>query len=98
MNTDDYMDAFEKLQHLGLRGQQEREIVNVLMACCLQEKKYNPYYALSIQYSVWDKIKEMDSMPKQCMNNLAQFLIHLIMEKGLPLVQCGLCAGFSSQS
>ncbi|XP_050677159.1 nucleolar MIF4G domain-containing protein 1 homolog [Leptidea sinapis] len=99
MSAEDYMDAFEKLQHLGLRGQQEREIVHVLMACCLQEKKYNPYYAvlgqklcdtdrkyqLSIQYSVWDKIKEMDSMPKQCMNNLAQFLIHLIMEKGLPL-------------
>lgn len=40
------MDAFEKLQHLGLKGQQEREIVHVLLACCLQEKSYNPYYAV----------------------------------------------------
>ncbi|XP_022115975.2 nucleolar MIF4G domain-containing protein 1 homolog [Pieris rapae] len=99
MSAQDYMDAFEKLQHLGLKGQQEREIVHVLLACCLQEKTYNPYYAvlgqklcdtdrkyqLSIQYSVWDKIKELDSLSKQSMGNLAQFLIHLIMEKGLPL-------------
>ncbi|XP_059054861.1 nucleolar MIF4G domain-containing protein 1 homolog [Achroia grisella] len=99
MSAEDYMDAFEKLQHLGLRGQQEREIVHVLLACCLQERTYNPYYAvlgqklcdtdrkyqLSIQYSVWDKIKELDSLLKQSSVSLAQFLIHLIMEKGLPL-------------
>ncbi|KAJ8712571.1 hypothetical protein PYW07_005413 [Mythimna separata] len=99
MAAEDYMDAFEKLQHLGLKGQQEREIVHVLLACCLQEKTYNPYYAvlgqklcdtdrkyqLSIQFSVWDKIKELDSISKQSLTNLAQFLIHLIMEKGLPL-------------
>ncbi|XP_069361171.1 nucleolar MIF4G domain-containing protein 1 homolog isoform X2 [Maniola hyperantus] len=40
---------------------------------------------LSIQYSVWDKIKELDSLSKQGMTNLAQFLIHIVMEKGLPL-------------
>ncbi|XP_038222505.1 nucleolar MIF4G domain-containing protein 1 homolog [Zerene cesonia] len=99
MSAEDYMDAFEKLQHLGLRGHQQREIVHVLLACCLQEKIYNPYYAvlgmklcdtdrkyqLSIQYSVWDKIKELDDLSKQSMSNLAQFLTHLIMEKGLPL-------------
>ncbi|XP_035444253.2 nucleolar MIF4G domain-containing protein 1 homolog [Spodoptera frugiperda] len=99
MSAEDYMDAFEKLQHLGLKGQQEREIVHVLLACCLQEKTYNPYYAvlgqklcdtdrkyqLSIQFSVWDKIKELDSISKQSTTNLAQFLIHLIMEKGLAL-------------
>ncbi|CAK1587274.1 unnamed protein product [Parnassius mnemosyne] len=99
MSAEDFMDAFEKLQHLGLKGQQEREIVHVLLACCLHEKTYNPYYAvlgqklcdfdrkyqLSIQFSVWDKIKEMETLPKQSMTNLAQFLIHLIMEKGLPL-------------
>ncbi|CAG4942738.1 unnamed protein product [Parnassius apollo] len=99
MSAEDFMDAFEKLQHLGLKGQQEREIVHVLLACCLHEKTYNPYYAvlaqklcdfdrkyqLSIQFSVWDKIKEMETLPKQSMTNLAQFLIHLIMGKGLPL-------------
>lgn len=29
----------------GLRDQQEREIVHVLVDCCLQEKTYNPFYA-----------------------------------------------------
>ncbi|KAG6447515.1 hypothetical protein O3G_MSEX005001 [Manduca sexta] len=99
MSAEDYMDAFEKLQHLGLKGQQEREIVHVLLACCLQEKTYNPYYAvlgqklcdfdrkyqLSIQYSTWDKIKDLENLSKQSMTNLAQFLIHLIIGKGLPL-------------
>ncbi|XP_012882658.1 PREDICTED: nucleolar MIF4G domain-containing protein 1 [Dipodomys ordii] len=30
---------------LGLKEQQEREVVHVLMDCCLQEKTYNPFYA-----------------------------------------------------
>ncbi|CAH0756009.1 unnamed protein product [Diatraea saccharalis] len=99
MTAEDYMDAFEKLQHLGLRGHQEKEIVHVLLACCLQERTYNPYYAvlgqklcdtdrkyqLSIQYSTWDKIKDLESLPKHSAANLAQFLVHLILAKGLPL-------------
>ncbi|XP_063626148.1 nucleolar MIF4G domain-containing protein 1 homolog [Cydia splendana] len=99
MSAEDYMDAFEKLQHLGLKGSQEREIVHVLLACCTQERIYNPYYSvlaqklcgvdrkyqLSIQFAVWDKIKDLESLSKQATTNLAQFLIHLIMEKGLAL-------------
>lgn len=30
---------------LGLKDQQEREIVHVVLYCCLQEKTYNPFYA-----------------------------------------------------
>ncbi|XP_028029306.1 nucleolar MIF4G domain-containing protein 1 homolog [Bombyx mandarina] len=99
MSAEDYMDAFEKLQHLGLRGQQEREVAHVLLACCLQETTYNPYYGvlgrklcefdrkyqLSIQFTVWDKIKDIENQSKQALTNLAQFLVHLIMEKGLAL-------------
>ena len=56
------MDAFEKLQHLGLKGQQEREIVHVLLACCLQEKNYNPYYAVLGQ-----KLCDFDRKYQVCM-------------------------------
>ena len=49
MTAEDYMDAFEKLQHLGLKDQQAREILYVIMDCCLQEKKFNPYYAVLAQ-------------------------------------------------
>lgn len=52
----DYMDAFEKLQQIGLKNQQEREIIHILMACCLQEKTYNPYYAVLAQkYCDYDR-------------------------------------------
>ncbi|POI36088.1 hypothetical protein CIB84_000157 [Bambusicola thoracicus] len=45
MTSEDFMDAFEKLLKLGLKDQQEREIVHVILYCCLQEKTYNPFYA-----------------------------------------------------
>ncbi|KAB1275895.1 Nucleolar MIF4G domain-containing protein 1 [Camelus dromedarius] len=45
MTSEDFLDAFEKLLKLGLKDQQEREIVHVLMDCCLQERTYNPFYA-----------------------------------------------------
>ena len=34
------------LFRMGLKDQQEREIVHVLMDCCLQEKTFNPFYAV----------------------------------------------------
>ncbi|XP_068160210.1 nucleolar MIF4G domain-containing protein 1 isoform X2 [Antennarius striatus] len=46
MTSEDYMDAFEKLLRMGLKDKQEREIVHVLMDCCLQEKTFNAYYAV----------------------------------------------------
>lgn len=46
VTAEDYIDAFEKLHHLGLKDHQEGEIVHVLMHCCLHESKFNPYYAV----------------------------------------------------
>ncbi|XP_057660604.1 nucleolar MIF4G domain-containing protein 1 homolog [Diorhabda carinulata] len=99
MSAEDYMDAFEKLLKLGLKNTQEREIINVLLHCCLQEKQYNPYYGhlaqkfcdynrkyqLAIKYSMWDKIKAMDEHSGTQLSNLAKLLIHLFIEKGLPI-------------
>ncbi|KAJ2940350.1 hypothetical protein O0L34_g24 [Tuta absoluta] len=99
MAAEDYMSAFEKLEQLNLRGPQQREIAHVVVACCLQENSYNPYYGvlankladsdrkyqLSFQFTIWDKIKDLDGLQKHSLTNLAQFLVHLVMEKGLPL-------------
>ena len=60
----DYLDAFEKLLRLNLKEVQEREMVHVLIDCCLQEKIYNPYYAYLAQklceykrsHQVWRKM------------------------------------------
>ena len=41
----DYQDAFQKVLQLGLKGQQEREIVVVAVECCKQESQFNPFYS-----------------------------------------------------
>lgn len=46
MTAEDYLDAFEKLHRLGLKDRQEEEIIHVLLHCCLQENKFNLYYAV----------------------------------------------------
>lgn len=45
----DYIDGFDKLLRLGLKSQQEREIVYIIVDFCLQEKKYNFFYMLLLQ-------------------------------------------------
>ncbi|KAF3422572.1 hypothetical protein E2986_02446 [Frieseomelitta varia] len=99
VTAEDYLDAFEKLHHLDLRDQQETEIIHVVMHCCLQENKFNPYYAvlaqklceynrkyqLTIQYNLWDKLKTLETYENKQLSNLAQFLIYLFIEKCLTI-------------
>ncbi|KAJ8931819.1 hypothetical protein NQ314_015215 [Rhamnusium bicolor] len=99
MSAEDYLDAFEKLLRLSLKNQQEREIINVILHCCLQEKAYNPYYAvlaqkfcefdrkyqMTIKCSIWDKLKSLDDHSGSQISNLAKMLTHLFLEKGLPI-------------
>ncbi|TGZ53119.1 nucleolar MIF4G domain-containing protein 1 [Temnothorax longispinosus] len=99
MTAEDYLDAFEKIHHLGLKNQQQREIIYVILNCCIQEKKFNPYYAvlaqrlcdtdrkyqLTIQYALWDKLKALDDLSTKQLTNLAKFLTSLFLGKGLPL-------------
>ncbi|TYI57292.1 hypothetical protein E1A91_D11G270300v1 [Gossypium mustelinum] len=46
MSGEDYIDAFEKLLRLDLPGKQDRDIMRVLVECCLQEKVFNKYYTV----------------------------------------------------
>ena len=39
------MEAAEKLANVKLSDKQDREVVRVVIDCCVQEKAYNPYYA-----------------------------------------------------
>ena len=45
----DFEDAFARLLRLGLNRTQEREIIHVMLHCCLNEKEYNPFYAFLAQ-------------------------------------------------
>ncbi|KAG1656332.1 Nucleolar MIF4G domain-containing protein 1 [Nymphon striatum] len=97
MTAEDYIDAFTKLLKLGLKNQQEREIIFVCLDCCLQEKKFNPYYSfileklctyerrfqMTMQCAIWDKLKETETLSKTHWSNLAQLVSKLILRKGL---------------
>ncbi|XP_060230177.1 nucleolar MIF4G domain-containing protein 1 isoform X2 [Meriones unguiculatus] len=99
MTSEDFLDAFEKLLKLGLKDQQEREIVHILMDCCLQEKTYNPFYAflaskfcsyerrfqMTFQFSIWDKFRDLENLPGTKFSNLVHLLAHLLKTKSLPL-------------
>ncbi|XP_046363929.2 nucleolar MIF4G domain-containing protein 1-like [Haliotis rufescens] len=99
MTSEDYIDAFEKLLKLGLKHQQEREIIHVILDCCLQEKKFNPFYAflaqkfcefdrrfqMTVQFNLWDRYKEMGGVAQHSRDNLAALISHLLLKKGLSL-------------
>ena len=105
MSSEDYLDAFEKLMKLKVPGEQEREYVRVLIACCLEEKFYNPFYAalgnklceythshrITFQYSFWDKLKIVEELNvKQC-SHLARLFAHLVTQGALSLMVLKVC-------
>ena len=98
MGSEDALDAFEKLLRLGLKGDQEREIVRVTVECCLHEGAYNPYYAqlveklckvgkghkITLQYCLWDHFKEVEGMEVRKMTNLARFSAFVVSASVVP--------------
>ncbi|KAK2141331.1 hypothetical protein LSH36_1120g01062 [Paralvinella palmiformis] len=99
MTCEDFIDAFEKLLELDLKNQQEREIIHVITDLCLQEKTFNPFYAflmqkfcehdrrfqMTTQFTLWDKFKELQEYNDQKLNNLADYLTHLLANKAQSL-------------
>ncbi|XP_041823469.1 nucleolar MIF4G domain-containing protein 1 [Melanotaenia boesemani] len=99
MTSEDYLDAFEKLLRMGLKDKQEREIVHVLMDCCLQEKTFNAFYAvlgekfcshdrrfqMTFQFSLWDKFRELSNLSSSTFNNLVQLVTRFLQRKCLSL-------------
>uniref|UniRef100_A0A7I4D9X4 MI domain-containing protein n=1 Tax=Physcomitrium patens TaxID=3218 RepID=A0A7I4D9X4_PHYPA len=99
MSAEDCVDAFEKILRLKLPGKQDREVVRVIVECCMQERAYNPYYALivtrlcnhdknhkfSFQYCLWDHLKQLDSMELRRSTNLARLTAALIGSSSISL-------------
>ncbi|EMP34219.1 Nucleolar MIF4G domain-containing protein 1 [Chelonia mydas] len=87
MSSEDFLDAFEKLLKLGLKDQQEREIVHVLVDCCLQEKTYNPFYAyLANKFCEYDRrfqVVEFSELDKPKVHFLRQVLYILLIKTDL---------------
>ncbi|KAL6575184.1 hypothetical protein OROMI_012469 [Orobanche minor] len=100
MSAEDYIDAFEKLLRLDLPGKQDREIMRVLVECCLQEKVFNKYYCVLAsklcshdknhkftlqKYCLWDHFRELDSMPLIRSINLSKFTAEMVASFSLSL-------------
>ncbi|XP_074282333.1 uncharacterized protein LOC141606878 [Silene latifolia] len=99
MSAEDYIDAFEQLLSLNLQGKQDREIMRVLVECCVQEKVFNKYYTalalklcshdknhkFSLQYCLWDQFKEVESMPLLRSMHLAKFAADMLAGFSLSL-------------
>jgi len=73
MSSNDYIEAFTKLDKLRLKKSQEREIPKILLHCVSIEKVSNPYYSLlanklcsshslrkTFQFCFWDFLKEVE--------------------------------------
>ncbi|KAG0629231.1 hypothetical protein M758_1G087200 [Ceratodon purpureus] len=92
MSAEDCVDAFEKILRLKLPGKQDREVVRVIVECCMQELRYNPYYAeilkklcnhdknhkFSYQYCLWDHLKQLETMETRRSMNLARLTASLV--------------------
>uniref|UniRef100_T1JAJ7 MI domain-containing protein n=1 Tax=Strigamia maritima TaxID=126957 RepID=T1JAJ7_STRMM len=99
MTAEDCVDCFEKLMKLGLQTSQEREIIHVIINCCMNEVNFNPYYAhlaakfcicdrrfqMAFQYSLWDRFKELDNLKKTQSSNVAEFLAVLFTAQNLSI-------------
>ncbi|XP_043720037.1 nucleolar MIF4G domain-containing protein 1 isoform X2 [Telopea speciosissima] len=99
MSAEDYVDAFEKLLRLDLPGKQDREIMRVIIECCLQEKVFNKYYTIlasklcshdknhkfTLQYCLWDQFKELESKELIRSMNLARFVAEMLSSFSLSL-------------
>lgn len=73
MGAENFLDACQRIDKLGLRSKQEREVVHVLLHCCATEETYNPYYALvatkqctrhsirkTFQFRLWDFLGQLE--------------------------------------
>ncbi|GMP84477.1 hypothetical protein CsSME_00037991 [Camellia sinensis var. sinensis] len=99
MSGEDYVDAFEKLLRLDLQGKQDREIVRVLVECCLQEQIFNKYYSvlaiklcshdknhkITLQYCLWDHFKGLESMQLMRSMHLSKFVAEMVTSFTLSL-------------
>lgn len=99
------LDAAERLLRLPLKGAAERDIPRVILHCCLQEKAWNPFYAMvmnrvaavskthktTLQFMAWDKLKALDDMNMRQSLSFGRFLAAALAAQ----VCCFACVGFS---
>lgn len=86
------MDAVERIMRLPLKGTAERDIAHVLLHCCMQEKRWNPFYAHvavqiishskasrnCFQFAFQDRLRRIQELNARQATNLASLLAHAL--------------------
>ena len=99
MTAEGYLDAFEKIQKMDLRGKTDREIVYVLCECCYCEREYNAYYGMlavklceskkaykvTFQYYLWDQLREIQRFTANGRRNMGLLIKDLVANGCLTL-------------
>ena len=99
MSGDDFVEAFNSVMNLGLKGKQLREVSYVLTKCCQEEKTFNPFYfhllnkfchhdrqfVMSLQCAFWDRFKSLPSLSDRNLINISKLLSSLFISEALPL-------------
>lgn len=89
------MDAVERLMRLPVKGTAERDVAHVLLHCCMQEERWNPFYAHvasqmlshskafrnSMQFAVQDRVRRVPELNARQATNLASLLVHLLAKQ-----------------
>lgn len=98
MSAEDYLDACLRIDKLGLKSKQERDIPHVILHCLLQEPAYNPYYMLvatkqcmrhstmkTFQFRLWDWLHSDPSGHPQHALHYGRFYANLVSQKAMSL-------------
>eukprot|EP01083_Nonionella_stella_P007803 22448_1 len=100
MDSDDYIDAFQKLMQLNIKHGEQTEIIRIVVLLCLRQNQYNKYYALllikiinhkkgwkfGLHCALWDRFSQIQQMTTNDSLNMAHLVADLINEHCLNLV------------
>jgi len=100
MGAEDVEDAVERLLKLGLSSGAERDLLRVVLHCCLAETSYNPFYEhvasrlclvhkrhrVTLQFSLWDAWRELGGADTDArrLSHLARFVAGTLIRGSLP--------------
>jgi nucleolar MIF4G domain-containing protein 1 len=94
MDSEDFVDAHERLSRLGLRAKDQRELVHVLIHCATRERVFNPFYAhladrfastekkpflSALRFALWDKLRDLATASATATVNQAQLFAALVV-------------------
>ncbi|ELP85848.1 sgd1p, putative [Entamoeba invadens IP1] len=99
MGAEDYVDGYQRILQLNLKGEAEREVVYVLMYCIGQSKSYNIYFTLiveqlvqktkgaryTLQLAFFDRIKDLDAYGPRAAINWGKLLGDMLAKDFLNL-------------